>query len=231
MLAAVTPVQMGFPHAATVVAVQSTVTDKKTGLTSSETRLFVSSAPRAAFSRRQWLARCRGHWSVESANHYRRDVTWQEDRELGRNPRRACNLALLRSALLGVIRSVRTRDWKYIRNLHPEFQYHTHMSRASGPHRPLFWDTWLAAAKAKPSAAAVVNRYIEHPAEELYNLAADPFELHNLAADSRHGPRLAELDAWLKQQGDAQTVFGQPLLRGEPVTDRARDGAQKKRSP
>ena len=103
MLAAVTPVQMGFPHAATVVAVQSTVTDKKTGLTSGETRLFVSSAPRAAFSRRQWLARCRGHWSVESGNHYRRDVTWQEDRELGRNPRRACNLALLRSALLGVI--------------------------------------------------------------------------------------------------------------------------------
>ena len=103
MLAAVTPMQMGFPHAATVVAVQSSVTDKKTGLTTGETRLFVSSAPRATFTRRQWLARCRGHWSVESANHYRRDVTWQEDRELGRNPRRACNLALLRSALLGVI--------------------------------------------------------------------------------------------------------------------------------
>ena len=39
------------------------------------------------------------------------------------------------------IRSTRTRDWKYIRNLHPEFQYHTHMSRATGPHCPLFWDT------------------------------------------------------------------------------------------
>lgn len=103
MLAAVTPVQMGFPHAAAVVAVKSTVTNKKTGVTSAETRLFVSSAPRATFTCRQWLARCRGHWSVESANHYRRDVTWQEDRELGRNPRRACNLALLRSALLGVI--------------------------------------------------------------------------------------------------------------------------------
>ena len=103
MLATVTPVQMGFPHAATVVAVKSTVTDKKTGLTRDDTRLFVSSAPRATFTRRQWLARCRGHWSVESGNHYRRDVTWQEDRELGRSPRRACNLALLRSALLGVI--------------------------------------------------------------------------------------------------------------------------------
>lgn len=94
---------MDFPHAATVVAVDNTVTDKKSGLTSTETRLFVSSAPRPTHTRRQWLARCRGHWSVESANHYRRDVTWHEDRELGRNPRRACNLALLRSALLGVI--------------------------------------------------------------------------------------------------------------------------------
>ena len=95
--------QLGFPHAATVVAVQSELTDKKTGLSSGETRLFVSSAERTAFTSRQWLARCRGHWSVESANHYRRDVTWREDAELGRNARRACNLALLRSALLGAL--------------------------------------------------------------------------------------------------------------------------------
>lgn len=72
-------------------------------MTSVETRLFVSSAEPAAFTPRQWLARCRGHWAVESANHYRRDVTWREDAELGRNARRACNLALLRSALLGLL--------------------------------------------------------------------------------------------------------------------------------
>lgn len=81
----------------------SAVTDKKTGLSSGETRVFVSSLERPALTRRQWLARCRGHWSVESANHYRRDVTWREDAELGRNARRACNLALLRSALLGAL--------------------------------------------------------------------------------------------------------------------------------
>jgi hypothetical protein len=102
-LAAVTPVQLGFPHAVTVVAVHSEVTDKKTGLTSGETRHFVSSLERGALTRRQWLARCRGHWSVESANHYRRDVTWREDQELGRNARRACTLALLRSTLLGAL--------------------------------------------------------------------------------------------------------------------------------
>lgn len=120
------------------------------------------------------------------------------------------------------IRSVRSRDWKYIRNLHPEFQYHTHMSRASGPHRPLFWHTWLVAAKTNTVAASVVNRYIQHPAEELYDLNADPFELHNLAASPTHSARLSalrdELDAWMKLQGDTQTVFGDPLPIGEPVT-------------
>jgi len=102
-LATVTPLQLGFPHAATVVAVTSECTNKKTGVSSGETRRFVSSAERTAFTPRQWLARCRGHWSVESANHYRRDVTWREDAELGRHARRACNLALLRSALLGAL--------------------------------------------------------------------------------------------------------------------------------
>ena len=102
-LAIVTPAQLGFPHAATVVAVRSELTDKKTGLSTGEMRVFVSSLERQALTRRQWLARCRGHWSVESANHYRRDVTWREDAELGRDARRACNLALLRSALLGAL--------------------------------------------------------------------------------------------------------------------------------
>ncbi len=121
------------------------------------------------------------------------------------------------------IRSVRTRDWKYIRNLHPEFQHHTHISRSSGePNGIQYWRTWLAAAERNPAAAAVVQRYIERPAEEIYDLSTDPFELHNLAADPQHAARLtalrAELDAWMKQQGDTQPVVGKPLLRGEPVT-------------
>jgi len=86
-----------------VLAVQSTVTAKKTGAVATDTRVFVSSLEPSALTPRQWLARIRGHWSVESANHWRRDQVWAEDREHGRNARRACNLALLRSALLGLL--------------------------------------------------------------------------------------------------------------------------------
>lgn len=85
------------------MAVRSEVTDKKSGAFTTDIRLFASSLEAGALTPCQWMSRCRRHWSVESANHYRRDVTWREDDELGRHPRRACNLALLRSALLGVL--------------------------------------------------------------------------------------------------------------------------------
>ena len=118
------------------------------------------------------------------------------------------------------IRSVRTQDWKYIRNLHPEFQHHTHISRSTGPSGLVYWRSWLAAAEKDTFAAAIVNRYSNRPAEELFDVAADPFELNNLAADPLHEARLVamrqELDAWMREQGDTQTVFGEPLLKGEP---------------
>ena len=120
------------------------------------------------------------------------------------------------------IRSVRTHDWKYIRNLHPEFQHHTHISRSSGPSGRDYWGSWVEAAKQDSLAASVLKRYSERPAEELYNLATDPFELNNLADDPAQAERLqslrADLDAWMKQQGDTQTVFGKPLLLGETPT-------------
>ena len=86
----------------------------------------------------------------------------------------------------------------------------------------MYWKSWLEAAQTDPTAAAKVQRYTVRPAEELYDLTADPFEQHNLAADPQHAPRLAamrtELKAWMKAQGDTGPVFGNPLLIGEPVT-------------
>jgi N-sulfoglucosamine sulfohydrolase len=120
------------------------------------------------------------------------------------------------------IRSLRTREWKYIWNLHPEFQHHTHDSRHRTGNGVLYWRTWLEEAKTNPAARAVVKRFVERPAEELYDLKADPYEMKNLAGDPEQASRLAsmraELKAWMKQQGDTQTVFGKPLLIGEPVT-------------
>ena len=47
---------------------------------------------------------------------------------------------------------------------------------------------------------------MHRPAEELYDTAADPFEMTNLAADRQHAQRKTqlgrELDRWMKAQGD-----------------------------
>jgi uncharacterized sulfatase len=120
------------------------------------------------------------------------------------------------------IRSMRTREWKYIWNLHPEFQHHTHDTRNRRGNGVRYWESWLEEAKTNLDAATKVKRFMERPSEELYDLKSDPFEMHNLANDPKHAKRLAsmreDLRAWMKQQGDTQTVFGKPLLIGQPVT-------------
>jgi uncharacterized sulfatase len=104
------------------------------------------------------------------------------------------------------IRAVRTARWKYIRNLKPEAVHTTHMDRAEPVDGRTYWESWVEKAKSDPAAAAIVERYRRRPAEELYDLAADLFEQHNLAADSQHAETLAglrrDLDKWMSEQGD-----------------------------
>ncbi len=104
------------------------------------------------------------------------------------------------------IRAVRSRDWKYIRNLTPEAEHHTHVDKAQGEDGKGYWASWPRAAATNAGAAAIVQRYHRRPAEELYDLQTDPYELRNLASNPGHAQRLsqfrAELDAWMKAEGD-----------------------------
>jgi uncharacterized sulfatase len=125
------------------------------------------------------------------------------------------------------MRSVRTGDWKYIRNLHPEFYYATHVDLVQAADRPPYFDSWREAARTDPRAAAVIARYRTRPAEELYDLRTDPEELTNLATDPRHAARLAglrgEVEAWMKASGDKGEVFGRPRLPADPDRDDPRN--------
>lgn len=81
--------------------VRSHRTQKRTGLTTTESRYYLSSAPPEQYSSGQWLGLIRGHWGgVEIRNHWRRDVLMGEDRSRSRQANLLANLALLRSALL-----------------------------------------------------------------------------------------------------------------------------------
>jgi arylsulfatase A-like enzyme len=112
------------------------------------------------------------------------------------------------------IRCVRTRDYKYIRNLHPDCEHTTHIDRAKPVDGRHYWESWVAAATKDLKAAGTVSRYHARPAEELYDLAADPHEQTNLAGDPKHAERLrafrAEIDEWMNAQGDEGKVFATP---------------------
>jgi arylsulfatase A-like enzyme len=118
-------------------------------------------------------------------------------------------------------RAVRDERWKYIRNLHPEYAFTTHIDLVAGAlGQRAFFATWETAAKTDPQAAAILKRYHARPAEELYDLSADPHEQRNLAADPRFAEQLsalrANLDAWMKSQGDRQPVLAEPRLLSDP---------------
>jgi uncharacterized sulfatase len=130
------------------------------------------------------------------------------------------------------IRSVRDSRWKYILNLHPEYQHATHINRTAGPERASFFASWEDAAKRDARAAHLVGRYKQRPREELYDLESDPFEQHNLADLPEHRERLAamrdKVAAWMKEQGDTGRVFNEPLLLGQEATPLPQGGGKAK---
>lgn len=117
-------------------------------------------------------------------------------------------------------RSVRTADFKYIRNLNPAFYYTTHVDLVQAADGPGYFESWREKAKSDPAAAALLQRYHERPAEELYDLRNDPFELKNLAADPRHARELVarrlDVDTWMKANGDEGKTYGEPRLLTDP---------------
>jgi hypothetical protein len=93
-----------FPFARSVLAIYSQRTLNKSGLTSPETRYFLSSLETNERTPARWLDLTRGHWAgIENRNHWRRDACLGEDRTRSRNPKLLINLALIRSATLSLI--------------------------------------------------------------------------------------------------------------------------------
>lgn len=105
-------------------------------------------------------------------------------------------------------RCVRDERWKLIFNLAPENKWTTHFTKVMdipGSHGDVY-ATWLERAKTDAAAASLVATLERHPAWELYDTAADPFELRNLAGEAGQAERVASLRArlvaWLRQQSD-----------------------------
>lgn len=117
-------------------------------------------------------------------------------------------------------RAIRTDRFKYIANLRPDLTYGTHISEGNGKDGRDYWNSWMKLAESDPAAARMIHRYREKPADELYDLASDPFELVNLANDPAYARTLVELrgklNAWREQQGER--------LDSAPMPEDARHG-------
>ena len=103
------------------------------------------------------------------------------------------------------IRSVSDGRYHYIRNLTPENLYiEKHLMGAMSVNS--YWSSWMFNSQQNPSVHDLISRYMKRPAEELYNMTLDPFELQNLVEreDLKKIKNLlsAKLDKWMKEQKD-----------------------------
>jgi arylsulfatase A-like enzyme len=113
-------------------------------------------------------------------------------------------------------RAVRTKEFLYIRNLCPD------LWAAGDP------ETWKAVGPfgdvdGGPTKDAILSRrdekdmakffalcFAKRPAEELYDLAKDPYELNNVADRPEYAAEKkklrAELDRWMKETSDPRAI-------------------------
>ena len=103
------------------------------------------------------------------------------------------------------IRSLRDTRYRYIRNPRPDLDFTKVLTDAK---RDFIIEGW----EKIPAGAARAASYRRRPADELYDLDTDPYELKNLTVESRLAAVRKRLplclDAWMKQQGDEGWATG-----------------------
>ena len=108
------------------------------------------------------------------------------------------------------IRSVHSERFNYIRNYYPELPY-WQTSRYKSVQYPVL--ALLKKLHAEGGLTPAQDRHLADtkPVEELYDLKADPHELHNLASDPAYASDLnslrRELDAWIQTTDQRATTF------------------------
>jgi uncharacterized sulfatase len=107
------------------------------------------------------------------------------------------------------VRSVRDRQYKYIKNLNSDSLFQnvlTHGWTYNPDDAAPVWKSWLKVAEKDAVIAERVNSLVSRPSEELYDLKNDPYELTNLADDPKYADIKSKLktklDQWMADQGD-----------------------------
>ena len=102
------------------------------------------------------------------------------------------------------VRAGRDARYKYIRNLRPELAYFRPV--VFRDMFPIMRELWTGLEMGTLNATQGAYFKAPRPAEELYDTVDDPWEVNNLAGNSKHAEALARLrgavDGWLDSVGD-----------------------------
>ena len=105
---------------------------------------------------------------------------------------------------LDIIRAVRDKRFKYIRNYRPDLPYAQRITYMD--EMPTMQEWRRLAAEDKLTGPQKIFFELTKPVEELYDTDADPHEITNLAGDSKYAAELARLraahDKWREETGD-----------------------------
>ncbi len=119
------------------------------------------------------------------------------------------------------IRSVRSRQFQYIRNFHPELPYAQRISYAEEMPTLQVWRRLNAEGRLLGPQKLFFAP--SKPREELYDINADPHEIHNLADSTEHQAVLKELraalDKWPEETHDLGAVPEAELIKRGLVKD------------
>jgi uncharacterized sulfatase len=128
------------------------------------------------------------------------------------------------------IRSVRDKRFQYVRNFHPELPYAQRIAYGELMPTMQVWRKLNAEGKLN----AVQKQFFAptKPKEELYDVQADPDEVHNLAGDPKYADKLKELraalDAWITATKDLGAVPEKELIKRGLVADRLSEYEKRK---
>jgi N-sulfoglucosamine sulfohydrolase len=110
------------------------------------------------------------------------------------------------------IRGIRTKDFLYLRNLRPDRwpAGDPELYFAVGPYGDVDGTRtkeYILSNSALPEMKRFFDlNFAKRPSEELYDLATDPDQIHNLAADPAHEKTKQQLrtrvDQWMRETGD-----------------------------
>ncbi|MDE0017341.1 MAG: chitobiase/beta-hexosaminidase C-terminal domain-containing protein, partial [Candidatus Poribacteria bacterium] len=113
-----------------------------------------------------------------------------------------------------MLRAVRDKKYKYIRNYYPEKPY-----LRWDPYRnshPVMQEMWRLHTAGKLEGDQLVMFQSPCPTEELYDVENDPYELNNLAENAAHANVLkrmrATLIAWQSEFGDMGNISEEQMV-------------------